>query len=137
MTEADDKVARMVAQMYREETLYESNPLDYQLHLAVCETMKAEHAEANDGAYGCDTGCEYYDLRATIKCDCPTIADEVWSYGSFGDTGWLLEKLIYMDEGKRDNLDHYQDFVFKEPAALELRRNLGRIEVLKANNWVS
>ena len=137
MTEADDKVARMVAQMYREETLFESNPFDHQLHLAVCETMKAEAAEANDGAYGCDTGCEYYDLRALIKCDCPTIADEVWSYGSFGDTGWLIEKLVELDNGERDNLDHWQSFVFKDATNPELRRNLKRIEALKAVGWVS
>lgn len=138
MSDADNKVARMVAQMYREEKLFESNPFDHQLHLAVCPTMRAENAEANDGAYGCDTGCEYYDLRALIKCDCLAIADDLWSYGSFGDTSWLIEKLVEMDKGERDNLDHWSAEVFGVDATNpELRRNRRRIEALKAVGWVS
>lgn len=138
MSEADDKVGRMVAQMYREKKLFESNPFDHQLHLAVCPTMRAEDSSAINGEYGCDTGCPYYDLEATIKCDCPTIADDDFTYGSFGDTSSLLEALIEMDNGQRDNLDQWPDKVFGADATNpELRKNRRRIEALKATGWVS
>jgi len=132
MTEsADDKVNRLVAQMFREQTLFDTNPLDYQLHLASCDTMRAESAEATNGSYGCDTGCEYYELEAVIKCECPDAADEQYSYGSFGDTYYLLSHLDDLDKGKRDNLDHWREFVFREPENLDLRKNLRRIEGMK------
>jgi len=132
VTDADDKVARMVAQMYREEILFDTNPLDYQLHLASCKTMEAQNAERSDGSYGCDTGCEYMELEATIKCDCPAIADDPWSYGSFGDTSTLLANLIEMDAGLRDNLDHWKSFVFKDPTNVQLLKNMRRIEAMKS-----
>jgi len=132
MTEsADDKVTRMVAQMYREQTLFDPAALDYQLHLASCDTMRAENAEAINGSYGCESGCEYMDLEALIKCDCPTIADEEYTYGTFGDTYWLLGHLDDMDKGERDNLDHWKSFVFRSPENLDLRKNLRRIEEMK------
>jgi hypothetical protein len=60
-------------------------------HLRQCPEAVLTPAEAYDGTYGCDTGCEYYTLEAVVSCP-HTESPVHWSYGEFGDlAGFLVD----------------------------------------------
>lgn len=80
---ADEKVARYILSMYREE-----HP-DH--HLATCDQTKVIHPEAEDGAYGCATGCEYTRFTATLRC--PHEQHSGFEYGEFGNIADILDEL--------------------------------------------
>ena len=58
-------------------------------HLRTCGDVSVEHAEAWDGLYGCDTGCEYARLEAHISCPHGHAVD--YEYGTFGEVADLVE----------------------------------------------
>lgn len=60
-------------------------------HLSTCPQAQVSF-EAYDGTYGCDTGCEYARLEATISCEHDTTFD--YEYGEFGELAELLRDLI-------------------------------------------
>lgn len=60
-------------------------------HLATCGQMTVEEADARDGSYGCDTGCEYVRFEAVLTC--PHDEREEYEYGQFGELSYLIEDL--------------------------------------------
>lgn len=60
-------------------------------HLRDCSDAVATDVEGGDGTYGCDTGCEYVRLEATISC--PHGERDEYDYGDFGELAWILEDL--------------------------------------------
>lgn len=85
MTDADQLVARYILRQYREDYRNKAK------HLSTCTDVVVEHPEAEDGFYGCDTGCEYYTLDATIRC--PHGEMEEYHYGDFGEISYILEDM--------------------------------------------
>lgn len=60
-------------------------------HLGGCDQVTVEDAAAEDGGYGCDTGCEY--VRFTAVLACPHGSREEHGYGEFGDLAGIIEDL--------------------------------------------
>jgi hypothetical protein len=92
----DDMAARAmnlvrdyVLDRFRAEFRYDRR--DALAHLAQCPSTRANLTEAEDGSYGCETGCEYARFTALFNCD----HDHVFSYeyGEFGDLAMLIEDL--------------------------------------------
>lgn len=84
---ADEKVAAWILRKYRDDG--SANPKAWQ-HLKACPEATVSHTEGNDGMYGCDTGCEYARLEATISCP-HGFVDEEFEYGEFGELADILE----------------------------------------------
>lgn len=61
-------------------------------HLAECPDITVAEYEAYDGAYGCDTRCEYLRLEATVTCPHTETPTE-FTYGEFGDIAGFIEEL--------------------------------------------
>lgn len=80
---ADQKVARYILAMYREQ-----HP-DH--HLSTCDLVEVVHPEAENGVYGCDTGCEHATFTATIRC--PHEQHRDFRYGEFGTIADILDEL--------------------------------------------
>ena len=59
-------------------------------HLAKCEETKVIEVDAEDGTYGCETGCEYYRFEAVLEC--PHEREE-FEYGDFGRLYNVIEAL--------------------------------------------
>ena len=71
---------------------YRFDPRDVIKHLAAeCTLVKATLTEAEDGSYGCDTGCEFVRFTALITCDHGQ--EFCYEYGTFGDLAMLIEDL--------------------------------------------
>lgn len=81
---ADEKVAEFVKQRFRE-ARYGAG------HLATCESLTVNHAVGDDGTFGCETGCEYVRLTATLSCDHGESTE--YEYGTWGTLADLLEDL--------------------------------------------
>jgi hypothetical protein len=86
--EADERVNRLVLKLYQKEKNFR-DPV--RAHLQQCPEIEISYASGEDGSYGCDTGCEYVRLEATLKCHHDF--SETYHYGSFGDLAILLEDL--------------------------------------------
>lgn len=87
--ETDKAVCAWVLDMHQDDGQNE--------HLKRCPTRRVAEAGARDGTYGCDTGCEYVRLEATITCDDGETED--FTYGDFGDLAWLLEDFLKFRDG--------------------------------------
>lgn len=66
-------------------------------HLAVCPGAQVTDCAGRDGAYGCETGCSYYTLTATILCEHSFME---YSYGSFGEISDMITWLEQQEHGK-------------------------------------
>lgn len=82
MSDADLKVERLIRRYYAEKSP--------DGHLVTCPDVKVIHPYAEDGEYGCDTGCPYFSLSATLVC--PHEAEE-FEYGDFGQISYMLEDI--------------------------------------------
>jgi hypothetical protein len=69
-------------------------------HLGKCLTAYVSELDPCNGAYGCDTGCEYLRLEAVISCECGSQAQE-FTYGEFGDIAGLVGNLIRDADGAK------------------------------------
>jgi hypothetical protein len=86
---ADDLLRAYVLKQFREE--YRPFPEDPRYHRATCDEVRVLEFDSRNGSYGCDTGCEYLRLEATIGCPHGDPVD--YEYGEFGDTWMLIEDL--------------------------------------------
>lgn len=94
MNRADELVARYILRVYREQhARVDGTPTT---HLAGCAEAQVTDPDAQNGTYGCDTGCDYYTLTATISC--PHGETEDYEYGDFGEIAYLIEDLEREDE---------------------------------------
>lgn len=82
---ANELVARYIISHYREE----NGPCGD--HLSSCPDITVTDADASDGSYGCDTGCEYVRFEAVLTC--PHGESEAHEFGEFGELTWILEDL--------------------------------------------
>lgn len=80
---ANQLVAAWIVRRYRSDGKNE--------HLRGCSDAVVE-VEGYDGQYGCDTGCEYARLEATLTCRHGD-RDEDFEYGQFGELADLLEEI--------------------------------------------
>jgi hypothetical protein len=103
--EYDEKVNRLVLEMFKQLSIgaildkSESEiPLDIASHLVACESLAVKGAEGQDGSYGCDTGCEYVTLEATLTCGHGW--EYEFEYGEFGSMWSLLDDLDRLDKGE-------------------------------------
>ena len=82
--DADELVRRFVLRQYRRKYVHAgySNRAAAE-HLQSCPDITVTDQEAYDGEYGCDTGCEYARLEATLRC--PHGFSDDFEYGEFGD----------------------------------------------------
>jgi hypothetical protein len=62
-------------------------------HLRTCLAAAVTEIDARNGSYGCDTGCEYVRLEATILC----LHGEMLTY-TYGDFGDLADLLVEVEE---------------------------------------
>lgn len=69
-------------------------------HLSTCPLASLEEYDADDGSYGCDTGCEYVRVSATAVC--PHGEREEWQHGEFGELSMVIEDLV-AEEANRDH----------------------------------
>ena len=60
-------------------------------HLAECDQVTVEHPQGEDGFYGCETGCEYVTLSATLRCTHGQ--SEHVDYGDFGTLNDIIEEM--------------------------------------------
>lgn len=94
----DELVNRYVMRTYRTENTKRERRGSYgewvpkaeQPHLVACPEAVAD-ATAEDGVYGCETGCDYARFEATISC--PHGFSEQYEYGQFGELSYILEDL--------------------------------------------
>lgn len=84
---ANEKVAEYVLQAFRGEP--DEDPAA--LHLAACEGAFVEDPAAEQGAYGCDTGCDYVRFTAVIACEHGRRYR--FEYGEFGMLADILWEL--------------------------------------------
>lgn len=66
-------------------------------HLGECPELAVADLDARDGSYGCDTGCEYLQLQASLTCPHAAHSAVAFTYGEFGDMAGLIEELERMD----------------------------------------
>lgn len=67
-------------------------------HLGECPDLAVADLDARDGSYGCDTGCEYLRLEASLTCPHEPHPTVVFTYGEFGDMSRLIEDLVRMEK---------------------------------------
>lgn len=79
-------LARWVLGQYRDQPAGSGNQ-----HLRACPQAVATDVDGGDGAYGCDTGCDYVRLEAVISC--PHGERDEYEYGDFGELAWIIEDL--------------------------------------------
>lgn len=86
MTEFDDLVQRYILRKYRE-----GHP---RTHLAKCDEIELVDPSAEDGYYGCDTGCEYFRFEATLRCSHGESVEYEWGdFGMMADLFPALDRL--------------------------------------------
>lgn len=73
---------------------------DLNPHFLGCQEAELKF-KAYDGEYGCDTGCEYLRLEATIECEACEVKQRV-DYGEFGDIASLVRALEAFEKGDKD-----------------------------------
>lgn len=104
---ADALVTAFILRKFREDTRenemsqlasFRAQVTDAARHLAHCDDARVEDEERTNGAYGCDTGCEYARLEATITCSHGCSED--FEYGEFGDLADLLAEVIEQQQGR-------------------------------------
>ncbi len=96
MSHADELVAKLVLTIFKRDTDSVSNWSDARQHLVECDSTRVEQPEVTDGLYGCDSGCDWVDLEAVMKCD----HDEDgirYVYGDFGSMDGLIYQLERME----------------------------------------
>lgn len=97
MTEQSERVDALVKAWildeYRDEQHIHWSPPS---HLSECPDVTVTTYEAQDGAYGCNTGCSYLRLEATLSC--PHGETTEYEYGEFGDMADIIAMLIDRDE---------------------------------------
>ena len=93
---SDELLADFVLRRYRHENGVPPRGRDMQpSHLATCPSTCVVDLDARNGTYGCDTGCEYYRLEATLHCD---HEETDFEFGDFGELADLIEDLkVYAD----------------------------------------
>lgn len=96
MNTADEKVSRFILRDFRS-NVGRGSTNDEQ-HLADCGETVAAHVEAEDGYYGCETGCEYARLLARIEC--PHVQAVDYEYGEFGEVADMLADIERMESGR-------------------------------------
>lgn len=84
---ADAKVNAWILADYRKTTATNAT----QGHLIFCPAIEVMESELADGTYGCDTGCEYATLSATITC--PHELSDEYEYGRFGEIADILSDI--------------------------------------------
>jgi hypothetical protein len=85
MNDADEKVAQYILREFRRE--------DPTKHLTLCPDTDVVEADAEQGTYGCRTGCDFTRFTALIAC---SHGDrETYEYGEFGDLSSILFDLEY------------------------------------------
>jgi hypothetical protein len=86
---ANDKVARYILEQFKDDP--DTEPAAE--HLAACDSVRVTDPDAQNGTYGCDTGCDYTRFEAVITCDHGQRHE--FQYGEFGmlsDIIWDLDK---------------------------------------------
>lgn len=58
-------------------------------HLNTCPDVVVSY-DGGDGVWGCETGCSYVRMEATLKCP---HEEGTYGYGEFGDMADILEEL--------------------------------------------
>lgn len=86
MNEADEKTAAMILRKFQAEFHGERHR-----HLKECADVSVTHSDMYNGTYGCETGCEYARLEATVAC--PHGHSYDYEYGTFGDLSDLIAEL--------------------------------------------
>lgn len=85
LTDAGENANRLVAawitRHYREE--------GGNAHLRDCLDMTATDVDGHDGAYDCQTGCDYARLTAVVTCSHGE-RDEDFEYGDFGELADII-----------------------------------------------
>ena len=66
-------------------------------HMTACPSTRITDFDARDGSYGCETGCSYYTLAATVTCDHEFME---YTYGDFGDVSDMIAWLVKNDPGE-------------------------------------
>lgn len=61
-------------------------------HLEGCQDLEVVEADGSNGSYGCDTGCEYARLEASVRCPHRPEPVEV-EYGWFGEMADIYDEL--------------------------------------------
>lgn len=79
-------LAKGLIDHFRSEKEYHTTPAEK--HLEDCPDATVHLEKANDGFYGCETGCEYYDLVGSISCEHGYITRHDAS--SFGELDWVF-----------------------------------------------
>ena len=87
MTNADEKVNRLILRRYRSE----ADGVAYPNHIQRCPDVYVAEADASDGTYGCDTGCEYVRFEATLRC--PHGEETEFEWGDFGELAYMLDEM--------------------------------------------
>jgi hypothetical protein len=94
---ANEKVAKYIVHLFKTDSPY-SPPYHTGPeadHLRKCSTVYASPKEGYDGAYGCETGCEYARLEAIIYCQDGVSID--YKYGEFGELADILQDMELTD----------------------------------------
>lgn len=87
--EANAKVKKWILNRYHENwSVRQGHP-----HLVDCPDAVVKDLDGENGIYGCDTGCEYARLTATIRCPHGYVDDD-WGYGEFGDLAGILDEIL-------------------------------------------
>jgi hypothetical protein len=60
-------------------------------HIGQCPEAKVLEFDSRNGSYGCETGCEYLRLEASVGCPHEDPVD--YEYGEFGDIAGLITDL--------------------------------------------
>jgi hypothetical protein len=87
--DADELLDRYVLRKYRADPAVTG-------HLSDCPDTVVESHGGTDGAYGCDTGCDYVRFDAVLSC--PHGPTDTYEFGDFGQM-WLIIHDMAADAG--------------------------------------
>jgi hypothetical protein len=89
MTERNERVETLLRGFVLDEYRKEGRGLGE--HLTDCPDLVVAELDANDGTYGCQTGCDYVRFEAVLTC--PHGERTEWEWGDFGELAYIIEDL--------------------------------------------
>ncbi|MCA1223439.1 hypothetical protein [Streptomyces sp. 8L] len=106
---ADALVARYILRKFHEQTRsnldspipsFRNSVSEAARHLVDCPDLHVSEQDASDGLYGCETGCEYARLEATLGCSHGL--SEEYEYGEFGEMADMIRDICAEQERHED-----------------------------------
>lgn len=122
---------RLVADYILNNIQYFKFEPDHSGHILNCNYAVTD-LEGGDGYYGCETGCEYYRLTATVRCACGI--ESTIEYGDFGQLANIIDELDGIPSGVVATIGYAEKTEAEEKAVYQIDAGEGTVTKLAICN---